>query len=243
MHLGAGTGCDVDDAGILLRRCRIELEVSYRCFRCSAGLFNFHVSRTLRNHLSRAILSLTLAQVTAIQILWINLITAITLGIALAFEPTEENTMRRPPRPRNEALISGNLAWHIVLVSLLFLACVFGIYSYATDKGHSPELARSMALNSIVVLEIFHLFFIRNIYGTSLTWKAIRGTRVVWTTVIIITVAQFAITYLPPLQAVFGTEPVPFLDGLVIIGVGVVFFAVLEIEKQMRLVFQRTSTG
>lgn len=181
--------------------------------------------------------------VTAIQILWINLITAITLGIALAFEPTEENTMRRPPRPRNEALISGNLAWHIVLVSLLFLACVFGIYSYATDKGHSPELARSMALNSIVVLEIFHLFFIRNIYGTSLTWKAIRGTRVVWTTVIIITVAQFAITYLPPLQAVFGTEPVPFLDGLVIIGVGVVFFAVLEIEKQMRLVFQRTSTG
>ena len=56
--------------------------------------------------------------VTPIQILWINLITAITLGIALAFEPTEENTMRRPPRPRTEPLLSGGLAWHMALVAM-----------------------------------------------------------------------------------------------------------------------------
>jgi magnesium-transporting ATPase (P-type) len=87
----------------------------------------------------------------------------------------------------------------------------------------------------LVVLEIFHLFFVRNIYGTSLTWKAVRGTRMVWSTVIGITVAQFAITYLTPLQYVFDTRAVPVFDGLLIVAVGVVFFAILEIEKQLRL--------
>ena len=53
-------------------------------------------------------------------------------------------------------------------------------YSYATDRGYSIDLARTMALNTLVVMEIFHLFFIRNIYGTSLTWKAVRGTKIVW---------------------------------------------------------------
>jgi len=173
--------------------------------------------------------------ITPVQILWVNLITAVTLGIALAFEPTEESTMRRPPRPRDEPLLTGGLVWHIVLVSLLFLCGVFGMYHYAVDRGYSVELARTIALNTLVVMEIFHLFFIRNIYDTSLTWKAVRGTRMVWTLVIVITVAQFAITYLPFLQAVFATEPIPFWDGLLIVGVGVALFAIVETEKQIRL--------
>ena len=148
--------------------------------------------------------------------------------------------MQRPPRPRDEPLLSGELIWHIVFVSVLFLAAVFGIYAYAVDKGYSPELARTMALNTLVVLEIFHLFFIRNIYGTSLTWKAVQGTRVVWACVISIAAAQFAVTYLPPLQQVFGTSPVPMIDGVLIVATGVVFFAIIESEKQLRLVFRRT---
>jgi magnesium-transporting ATPase (P-type) len=173
--------------------------------------------------------------VTAVQILWINLVTTVTLGIALAFEPTEDDTMRRPPRPRDEPLLTGGLAWHVVLVSLLFLAGVYGVFAYAIDKGHSTELARTMALNTFVVLEIFHLFFIRNIYGTSLTWKAVRGTHVVWTAVIVITALQLAVTYFPPLQRLLGAEPVPLLDGALIVGVGVVFFTIIEVEKQLRL--------
>lgn len=173
--------------------------------------------------------------ITPIQILWINLITAITLGIALAFEPTEADTMRRPPRLRNEPLLTGELGWHIVLVSVLFLGGVFGMYAYAIGRGYSIELARTIALNTLVVMEIFHLFFIRNIYGTSLTWKAIRGTKVVWATVIAVTAAQFAITYLPPLQTLFATVAVPFMDGVIIVGVGVILFAIIETEKQLRL--------
>jgi len=173
--------------------------------------------------------------ITPVQILWVNLITAVTLGIALAFEPTEENTMRLPPRPRDEPLLTGGLVWHIVLVSLLFLGGVFGMYHYAVDRGYSVELARTIALNTLVVMEIFHLFFIRNIYGTSLTWKAVRGTKMVWTVVIVITAAQFAVTYLPLLQTVFATESIPLLDGMLIVGVGVALFAIIETEKQIRL--------
>jgi len=173
--------------------------------------------------------------ITPIQILWVNLITATTLGIALAFEPTEANTMHRPPRPRNAPLLTGELAWHIVLVAILFVCGVFGIYTYAIDRGYSVELARTISLNTLVVMEIFHLFFIRNIYGTSLTWNAVRGTQVVWITVGVTTAAQFAITYLPFLQAIFETKAVPLFDGLLIVGIGITLFAIIEIEKQLRL--------
>ncbi|WP_297816319.1 cation-transporting P-type ATPase [uncultured Paraglaciecola sp.] len=181
--------------------------------------------------------------ITAIQILWVNLITAITLGIALAFEPTEENTMRRPPRAREEPLLTNDLVWHIILVSFLFLCGVFGTYHFAIDQDYSVELARTIALNTLVVMEIFHLFFIRNIYGSSLTFKALRGTKVVWSVVIAVTAAQFAITYLPSLQSVFATAAIPFWDGVMIVGVGVTLFAIIEVEKQVRLACQRTRTG
>lgn len=177
--------------------------------------------------------------ITPIQILWVNLITAVTLGLALAFEPTEENTMRRPPRPRHAPLLDIGLLWQIIFTSALFLCGIFGIYAYGIDKGYSVELARTFALNTLVVMEIFYLFFIRNIYGTSLTWKAVRGTKVVWMTVIAITIAQFAITYLPPLQVVFATVSVPFWDGVLIISIGAVLFAIIETEKQIRLAFKR----
>jgi len=177
--------------------------------------------------------------ITPVQILWINLVTAITLGLALAFEPTEENTMRRPPRPRHEPILTGHLAWQIALVSGLFFAGVFGIYAYATGRGHSVELARTMAMNTLVVMEIFYLFFIRNFYGTSLTWEAVRATRTVWSTVIAVTAAQFAVTYAPPLQYVFGTEAVPLIDGVIIVGIGVLLFAITEVEKQLRLSIAR----
>ncbi len=177
--------------------------------------------------------------VTAVQILWVNLITGITLGIALAFEPTEAGTMARPPRRRDAPILSGELVWHVALVGLLFLAAVFGIFTYAVDRGYPLALAQTMAMNMLVVLEIFHLFFIRNIHGTSLTWAAVRGTPVVWAVVVAITLAQFIVTYVPPVQAIFGTMPVSFADGLLIVGIGAVFFAIIEIEKQIRLGISR----
>ena len=176
---------------------------------------------------------------TAVQILWVNLITGITLGLALAFEPTESGTMARPPRRRDAPILSGELVWHVVLVATLFVAAIFGMFTYALDQGYSLPLAQTIAMNTLVVLEIFHLFFIRNIHGTSLTWAAARGTKVVWTVVIAITAAQFAITYVPVLQSVLGTEGVALFDGMLIVAIGAAFFAIIEIEKQIRLGLQR----
>jgi magnesium-transporting ATPase (P-type) len=176
--------------------------------------------------------------ITAVQILWVNLITAITLGLALAFEPTEPGSMRRPPRLRSQPLLEAGLIWHIVLVSTLFVCAVFGIYRYGVEQGYSDALARTLAVNTLVVLEIFHLFFIRNIYSSSLSWRNILGTRVIWVTVLAVTLAQFGLTYLPPLQTLFGTAAVGLADGLLVVAVGVVFYALLEIEKQLRLRMQ-----
>ncbi len=173
--------------------------------------------------------------VTAVQILWINLITASTLGLALAFEPTEPHTMARPPRPRDAPILSGALVWHVLFVSVLFLAAVFGVFAYAVDRGYPLALAQTMAMNTLIVLEIFHLFFIRNIHGASLTWDTVKGTKVVWLVVLVITVAQFAVTYVPWLQTMLGTQSVALMDGVLIVAVGVAFFALIEIEKQIRL--------
>lgn len=180
------------------------------------------------------LLSLSLP-ITPVQILWINLITGVTLGIALAFEPTEAGTMTRPPRQRDAPILSRELLWHVVLVALLFLAAVFGVFKYATNMGYPLELAQTMAMNSMVVLEIFHLFFIRNIYSTSLNWAAVRGTRVIWIVVVVIIIAQIAVTYLPVLQWLLGTRSVPLADGLLIVAVGAAFFVIVEIEKQINL--------
>ncbi len=177
--------------------------------------------------------------ITAIQILWINMITAVTLGLSLAFEPSEPGTMRRPPRPRQEPLLTGALVWQIIFASTLFVVAVFGVYAYALDRGYALAVAQTMSMNMLVVLEIFYLFFIRNIYSTSLHWNAVKATRVVWASVLTVIAAQFAITYLPPLQAIFGTQAVPLMDGVLIVAIGAVFFALIETEKQMRLASRR----
>lgn len=177
--------------------------------------------------------------ITPVQILWVNLVTAITLGIALAFEPTEVNTMRRPPRARDEPILGGQLVWQIVFVSTLFFAGVFGVFAYAMDRGYDLAVAQTLSVNTLVVMEIAYLFFVRNLHGTSLTWQAIKGTRIVWSCVLAVTGLQFALTYAPPFQTVFGTAPVSLGDGIIVVLVGVALFALLEIEKQLRLTIRR----
>ncbi|MEQ1945194.1 cation transporting ATPase C-terminal domain-containing protein [Mesorhizobium sp. VNQ89] len=138
-------------------------------------------------------------------------------------------------RMRRSSLLTGALIWQVAFVAVLFVAAIFGIFSYAIDKGNDLVLAQTMAMNMVVVLEIFYLFFIRNVFGTSLTWAAIRGTNAVWICVAIVVPAQFVVTYLPLAQGIFGTASVSLTDGLLIVGIGAVFFAIIEVEKQIRL--------
>lgn len=171
--------------------------------------------------------------ITPLQILWINMVTAVALGLTLAFEPTEPGTMQRPPRVAGEPLLSGYLVWRVVLVSLLFVGGVFGVFFWAESRDLPIEVARTMAVNTIVVMEVFYLFSVRYVHGSSLTLRGVLGTRAVLIGVAIVTVAQLLLTYWGPLQRLFETAAVTFKDGVVIIGVGVVLLFVIEIEKRL----------
>ena len=176
-----------------------------------------------------------LLPITPIQILWVNMITAVTLGIALAFEPADAHTMQQGPRLRNEPLLGGELLWHITLVALLFLVGVFGMYEYAIVQGKDIDYARTVAMNTLVVMEIFHLLYIRNVHTVNLTWSLLRGTKALWTAVGIVVAAQLAMTYVPAMHKVFGTKPLETGEMLWILGSGMALFAIIETEKQIRL--------
>lgn len=171
--------------------------------------------------------------VTPVQILWINMVTAVALGLTLAFEPTEPGAMRRPARTVSAAMLSGRLLWRILFVSALMVAGTFGIFVWALSRGLPLETARTMAVNAIVVMEIFYLFSVRYVHGTALTWQGLLGTRAVLIGVAIVIAAQIAFTYLPPLQAVFGSRPISLVDGLAIIGIGVALLVIVEAEKRL----------
>lgn len=181
--------------------------------------------------------------ITALQVLWVNMITSVTLGIALAFEPTEKATMQRPPRARGAPLLSGRLLWHVVLVGALYAAAMFGIFNWGIGRGQDVEYAQTLAMNTLVVLKIFYLFHIRNLHGQGPSWEMLVATRAVWITVAVALLAQIVMTYTPLMQIAFGTRPLQALDLAVILGLGVVFLALIELERQIRLAVARPDSG
>jgi len=171
--------------------------------------------------------------VTPVQILWVNMVTAVGLGLVFAFEPAEPDIMRRPPRSPGAPILSGFLLWRVAIVSLLVAIGVFGIFAWAKARGATPEYARTLVVNAVVVMEIFYLFSVRYLRMTSLTWQGALGTPAVLIGVGSIVVLQFAFTYLPPMQALFETRSVGLFDGVVVIATGALLFVILELEKRL----------
>jgi magnesium-transporting ATPase (P-type) len=176
--------------------------------------------------------------ITPVQILWINMVTAVALGLTLAFEPTEPDAMRRPPRAPGQPFLSGLLIWRVALVSVLFVIGAFGMFFWAQARGLPIEEARTIVVNTIVVMEIFYLFSVRYLHATSVTWTGILGTPAVLIGVALVTVAQMVFTYAPFMQTVFTTRPVSFADGVSVVLIGAVFLGILEIEKLVRRRFR-----
>jgi magnesium-transporting ATPase (P-type) len=139
--------------------------------------------------------------------------------------------MRRPPRRAAAALLSPFLTWRIVLVSCLFAGFALLMFFYALDRYGDVALARTLVVNTIVVLEIFYLFNVRYLHSTSYSVEGARGTPAVLLAVGGVVAAQFAFTYLPVMQTLFDTRPVDFLDGVLVVATGIVMMAILEVEK------------
>lgn len=177
---------------------------------------------------------------TAAQILWINLVTEVTLGLSLAFEPAEPGVMRRPPRPADAPLVSGFMLWRIVLVSVLFAAATLGLFQATVAAGGSAEEARTLVVNALVAMEIGYLFSVRFLASRSLTWRGALGTPAVLAAIALLSLFQLAMTYLPVMNRLFGTAPLGAAQLLLAAAAGAGLMLVLEAEKALlRRLFPR----
>jgi magnesium-transporting ATPase (P-type) len=172
--------------------------------------------------------------ITPVQILWINMVTAVALGLTFAFEPSEPGAMQRPPRPAKEPILTGDLLWRVAFVSFLFVSAVFGMLFWSEQQGLPIETARTIVVNTIVVMEIFYLFSVRYTHGTSLTWRGFIGTPAVLIGVVTALLAQIAFTFVPVMHLIFASQPIGVSDAIVILGAGVALLLVVELEKKIR---------
>jgi magnesium-transporting ATPase (P-type) len=168
---------------------------------------------------------------TAAQILWVNLVAEAALGLALAFEPAEPDVMRRPPRRRDEPLLGRFLLWRVVLVSVLFAGASLGVFFAALHAGRDLETARTLVVNTLVVLQVFYLFNVRYLHAASMTLRGALGTPAVLWALGAIVAAQLAFTYAPFMHTWFQSRPVALLDGLLVIVMGAALMLLLEAEK------------
>jgi magnesium-transporting ATPase (P-type) len=170
---------------------------------------------------------------TPVQILWVNMITAATLALALAFEPPEPGIMRRAPRDPREAVLTRLFLWRILFVSLILVAGTFGLFIWDLDRGLGVEHARTVAVNTLVMFEIFYLFNSRFIVEPVLSRDGLLGNRYVLYAVAILLVFQMAFTYLPTMQSLFGTAPLDLTTWALITLVASSVFWLVEIEKAL----------
>jgi len=180
-----------------------------------------------------AILAGVTLPITPLQILWVNMVSSSLLALSIAFEPSEPDVMRRPPRPASEPLLSGFLLWRIAFVSTLFMIGVFGIFLWTRAQGATLEEARTYAANTLVVMEVFYLFSVRRLQLPSFTLEGVRGTPAVLGALAAVIALQLVFTYAPFMEHFFDTRPVDLAHGVWIIGIGIATFAVLEIEKSV----------
>nr|MDJ0889489.1 cation-transporting P-type ATPase [Desulfobacterales bacterium] len=181
-----------------------------------------------------------LLPVTPAQILWVNMITAVTLALALAFEPAESDVMRRSPRDPREPLLTGFMLWRIGYVSLLMVTATFGLFLWERAQGTEIDTARTVAVNTLVIAEVFYLLTVRYIQAPALTPAGLTDNRAVLIAIALVIVFQLLFTHTPVLQQLFHTTDLDAEAWLRIVAVGVAILIAVELEKLVvRRLFRR----
>jgi magnesium-transporting ATPase (P-type) len=168
---------------------------------------------------------------SAAQILWVNLVTSVTLGLALAFEPPEPGVMARAPRQADAPLLSRFMLWRVVLVSSVFAAVTLGLLFHVQGRGDSLDTARTLVVNAVMAMEVAYLFSVRYLGMRSFTLQGALGTPAVLAAVGVLAILQAAFTYLPAMNHLFATRPLGLADLLLATSAGMVLMLVLEAEK------------
>ena len=169
--------------------------------------------------------------ITAPQILWVNMVTSVALGLVISFEPHELDVMKRPPRAVNRQIIDAFGLWRVVFVGALLLVLTLWAFFWMKSHGGSDPLARTVAVNTLVIGQVFYLLNSRFKVNSSLSPFAHLGNRYLPMGIGAVVVLQLLYTYAPPLQTVFETEAIPLGVWPWLILGGLIFFLVVEIEK------------
>jgi len=168
-----------------------------------------------------------------VQILWINMTTAILLGLMLAFEPKETGIMERPPRSPKAPILDRVIIERIVIVGALLLLGAFGLYELAERTGHSLAEARTVAVSVFVFGEMFYLFNCRSL--TLPSWRmSLRTNHLLFAGVGLMLALQLLYTYLPGMNSLFGSAPIGWQLWAWVIGAALAIHVIVEVEKGIR---------
>ena len=181
--------------------------------------------------------------ITPVQILWVNMITAVTLSLALAFEAAEPDVMRRPPRPPREPLLTRFLIWRIAFVGALLTVGAFGLYLLELAHGAELAVARTVAVNALVMGEAMYLFSVRRFTASVLNPDGLFGNRYVWLAIGLLALFQLLFTYVPLMQRLFGTAALDAAAWARIALVGVAVLLIAELEKWLGARWQLSGTS
>ena len=171
------------------------------------------------------------APITAPQILWVNMVTSVALGLVISFEPHELDVMQRQPRAVDRPILDGFGIWRVVFVGIALLALTLWAFFWMKSQHASDELARAVAVNALVIGQIFYLLNSRYKLDSSLSLKAHLGNKYLATGVGAVAILQLLFTYAPPFQTLFETEAIPLWVWPWLFLGGLVFFLVVEAEK------------
>jgi magnesium-transporting ATPase (P-type) len=169
--------------------------------------------------------------ITPVQILWVNMVTAVTLALVLAFETPELDVMRRPPRPTREPLLPPFFLWRIAFVSVIITIGPLLLFLWKSGMGLPEEQARAAAINALIVGQVFYLFNSRYIRATSVRSDILTANPYALYAVAVILFAQLLFTYAPFMQRTFGTAGVSLSAWPLIVLAGAIVFPLVELEK------------
>jgi magnesium-transporting ATPase (P-type) len=181
--------------------------------------------------IAAAILFGFILPITAPQILWVNMVTSVALGLVISFEPHETDVMLRPPRAVNRPIVTGFGLWRLLFIGLALLAYTLVAFFWMKSHGASDALARTVAVNAITMGQVFYLLNSRYLLGSSLSLKAHKGNEYLPLGIGVVVILQLLFTYTTPFQRIFGNEGIPLHVWAWLLAGGLVFFLVVEAEK------------
>ncbi|MCP5329851.1 MAG: HAD-IC family P-type ATPase [Pseudomonadales bacterium] len=169
--------------------------------------------------------------VTAPQILWINMVTTVTLSLALAFEMRERDTMQHPPRPYAQGLITPLLLRRLLLVGGSSALIVFALFLWQLERLDTPEHARTLAVNTVVMIEALYLFSSRFFTRSIVHPDMRRGSAPVLISVGLVLLAQMLFTYLPVSQRIFEVRALSAGDWGRVLAASLFVLLLVEADK------------